>query len=157
MAISPLLVSKQLVHHFFSLQVYQLMQGSISSPDYRPLPGYQVTEFLEDNKVVLCDSAGNQETVKIFTAAVLIGSQPDLTFLPRKLRTLGIDVNKPVDCKVNPIHIEPFSHKCIRAHPGLYALGPLVGDNFVRFLQGGAVAIASHIFKESNLQNQNNI
>jgi hypothetical protein len=30
----------------------------------------------------------------------------------------------------------------------MYALGPLAGDNFVRFLQGGAVAIASHINKE---------
>lgn len=129
------------------------MQGLITSPEYRPLPGYQVTEFQEDNTVVLCDSTGNKETFKIFTAAVLIGSQPDLTFLPRKLRNLGVDVNKPVDCKVNPIQIDPFSHKCLRSPPGLYALGPLVGDNFVRFLQGGAVAIASHIFKESNLQN----
>ena len=26
-------------------------------------------------------------------------------------------------------------------------MGPLVGDNFVRFLQGGALAIASNIIK----------
>lgn len=30
---------------------------------------------------------------------------------------------------------------------GLYAMGPLVGDNFVRFLQGGALAITSNILK----------
>ena len=30
---------------------------------------------------------------------------------------------------------------------GLYAMGPLVGDNFVRFLQGGALAITSNIIK----------
>ncbi|KAL0274747.1 UNVERIFIED_CONTAM: hypothetical protein PYX00_002799 [Menopon gallinae] len=134
-------------------EVYQLMQGMTESPDYRSLPGYQVTEFFDDTTVRLTNSSGSPKTLKISAAAILIGSQPDLSFLPKKLRNLGIDVNKPVDCKVNPVHIDPFSYKCLRAHPGLYALGPLVGDNFVRFLQGGAVAIASHILKENNLQN----
>ena len=27
-------------------------------------------------------------------------------------------------------------------------MGPLVGDNFVRFLQGGALAISNHILKK---------
>lgn len=127
------------------------MQGLSSSPDYMPLPGYQVIEFCEDSFVCLSDSAGNQKELQIAAAAVLIGSQPDLSFLPPKLRNLGIDVNKPVDCKANPLMIEPFSYRCVRAPPGLYALGPLVGDNFVRFLQGGAIAIASHIYKENSL------
>lgn len=129
------------------------MQGITESPDYKSLPGYQVTEFFDDNTVQLSNSSGTPKTLKISAAAILIGSQPDLSFLPKKLRNLGIDVNKPVDCKVNPVHIDPFSYRCLRAHPGLYALGPLVGDNFVRFLQGGAVAIASHILKENTLQN----
>lgn len=32
-------------------------------------------------------------------------------------------------------------------HTGLYAMGPLVGENYVRFLGGGAFAISSHIIK----------
>lgn len=132
-------------------EVYQLMQGLSSSPDYTALPGYQVTEFCPDNYVCLADGEGNQKELSIVASAVLIGSQPDLSFLPPKLRNLGIDENKPVDCKANPIEIEPFSYRCMRAPHGLYALGPLVGDNFVRFLQGGAIAIASHIYKENSM------
>ena len=40
-------------------------------------------------------------------------------------------------------------------HRGLYAMGPLVGDNFVRFLQGGALGITSHILrKRKNLDDE---
>lgn len=126
------------------------MEGLDSRKDYHPLPGYQVSEFLKDNTVQLADSSGNVKSIKVFSVAILIGSHPDLFFLPKTLKNLGIDPNKPVDCKVNPIQIDPFSYKCVRAPPGLYALGPLVGDNFVRFLQGGAVAIAGHIFRDNN-------
>jgi hypothetical protein len=31
---------------------------------------------------------------------------------------------------------------------GVYAMGPLVGDNFVRFLQGGALAITADILRK---------
>jgi hypothetical protein len=27
-------------------------------------------------------------------------------------------------------------------------MGPIVGENFVRFLQGGALAITNHLFKQ---------
>lgn len=127
------------------------MQGLRSSPDYQPLPGHQVIEFCDDSYVSLSDLSGSKKSIQIAAAAVLIGSQPDLSFLPPKLRDLGIEPNKPVDCKANPLQIDPFTYRCTRAPPGLYALGPLVGDNFVRFLQGGAIAIASHIYKENSL------
>jgi len=130
------------------------MKGTATSPDYHALPGHQVLEFSEDNFVCLGDSEGHNKILEITAAAILIGSQPDLSFLPPKLRNLGIDMNKPVDCKVNPMHIEPFSYRCDRAPPGLYALGPLVGDNFVRFLQGGAIAVASFIYKENSLHQE---
>ena len=129
------------------------MEGSTTRKDYTPLPGYQVTEFGNDKTVKLSDCTGNVKIIKVSSVAILIGSQPDLNFLPKTLRNLGIDANKPIDCKTNPIQIEPFSYKCVRAPPGLYALGPLVGDNFVRFLQGGAVAVAGNIFKDNFYKN----
>ena len=46
-----------------------------------------------------------------------------------------------------PFFLDLFSHESIR-QPGIYAMGPLVGDNFVRFLQGGALAISNHILKK---------
>lgn len=45
--------------------------------------------------------------------------------------------------RTNPVDVDVFSHQCT-AVPGLYAMGPLIGDNFVRFIQGGALAITNH-------------
>lgn len=50
---------------------------------------------------------------------------------------LGEDPMKPVNCKSNPIFINKFTNEALRAPKGLYCVGPLVGDNFVRFIPGG--------------------
>ena len=66
--------------------------------------------------------------------AVCIGSHPDLSFLPPEMKldcNLGIIPGVPVDCKSNPVAIDTASHECIR-EPGLFALGPVAGENFVR-------------------------
>ena len=63
---------------------------------------------------------------------------------------LGRIVNKPIDSKSNPIEIDAITYEVIREpRKGLYALGPLVGDNFVRFLLGGAFGIVAHIVETS--------
>jgi hypothetical protein len=59
----------------------------------------------------------------------------------------GDDPKKPIDCKNNPIAVNKFSNELLD-HSGLFAMGPLVGDNFVRFISGGALTISSHIFSE---------
>jgi hypothetical protein len=72
--------------------------------------------------------------------AVLVGSAPDLSFLPRAVRdTLaaagpprqesaeGIKATHPVFVDVDPLSME------VQAVPSLFALGPLRGDNFARF------------------------
>jgi hypothetical protein len=59
----------------------------------------------------------------------------------------GEDPKKPVDCKNNPIAVNKFSNELLD-HKGVYAMGPIVGDNFVRFISGGALSISSHIFSE---------
>ncbi|GIY30690.1 oxidative stress-induced growth inhibitor 1 [Caerostris extrusa] len=71
-------------------------------------------------------------------------AHPDLSFLPNKDLDLCINPKKPIDCKKNPIDINLYSHESM-FHSGLFAVGPLVGDNFVRFVQGGSLAVASHI------------
>lgn len=44
--------------------------------------------------------------------------------------------------------MDPFTNNLVAAEgPGMYAMGPLVGENFVRFLKGGALAIASDLAK----------
>ncbi|CAG9793114.1 unnamed protein product [Diatraea saccharalis] len=60
----------------------------------------------------------------------------------------GIDTKKPVDGRSNPIAIDKSTHELLNAPKGIYALGPLTGDNFVRFIPGGALAIVTHIHRE---------
>ena len=61
---------------------------------------------------------------------------------------LGEDPTKPIDGKSNPIAVDKFSNQILRTPPGLYAMGPLVGDNFVRFIPGGALAITAALHKD---------
>lgn len=66
---------------------------------------------------------------------------------------LGEDPLKPIDCKTNPIAVHKYTNEVQRlAHgrSGLYAMGPLVGDNFVRFISGGALAITSALHREND-------
>lgn len=60
---------------------------------------------------------------------------------------LGENPKKAIDCKTNPIDVDKYTNEVLNAPKGLYALGPLVGDNFVRFIPGGALAITSALNK----------
>uniref|UniRef100_A0A182MY86 FAD/NAD(P)-binding domain-containing protein n=1 Tax=Anopheles dirus TaxID=7168 RepID=A0A182MY86_9DIPT len=63
---------------------------------------------------------------------------------------LGEDPAKPIDCKNNPIDVDKYTNAVLRtSHAGLYAMGPLVGDNFVRFIPGGALSITAALHKHT--------
>lgn len=61
----------------------------------------------------------------------------------------GVDPKKPVDGRNNPIAIDRTTHEILNAPRGMYALGPLTADNFVRFIPGGALAIVADIHKKN--------
>lgn len=61
----------------------------------------------------------------------------------------GVEMGKAVDGRGNPLAVYGDSHEARRVE-GVYALGPLTADNFMRFIPGGAVAIVSHIHKQRN-------
>lgn len=115
--------------------------GGLLSPDYTSFPEHCVVSFQPDMKCVL-QGNNSLKAFKISMALVLIGTNPNLCFLKGQGQYLGIDPTKPISCKQNPIEIHPYSFECTK-EPGLFAMGPLVGDNFVRFLKGGALGIAS--------------
>lgn len=130
-----------------------------SNVEYKPFPMHCVQEIRKNKEVVLANLIGADDTqittnttIKVSYVLVLIGMKPDLSFLkPKSLRNnLGIHPKKQIDTRSNPVFINPFTHECENV-PGLYALGPLVGDNFVRFVQGGALAITNHIWTHKNL------
>lgn len=60
----------------------------------------------------------------------------------------GEDPEKPIDVKNNPLAVNKFSNELLQV-PGIFALGPLVGDNFVRFIAGGALSITSSFHNET--------
>ncbi|KAM9062415.1 oxidative stress-induced growth inhibitor 1 [Sarcophilus harrisii] len=134
-------------------KVHQMMQEkSILSPTayrgYLSLPKHRPLLFQEDRQAVFQDQNGEHKLFRVSLVLVLIGSYPDLSFLANGGADLTVDPDQPLSPKRNPIDVDPFTYQSTRQR-GLYAIGPLVGDNFVRFLQGGALAVASSLLKEN--------
>lgn len=130
----------------------QLVPGNVSGsagmslfPNYTSFPEHCVLSFQPDMKCLL-QGNNSLKAFKISMGLVLIGTNPNLFFLKDQGQYLGQDPTKPVSCKQNPIDIHPYTFECTK-EPGLFAMGPLVGDNFVRFLKGGALGITTCLLK----------
>ncbi|XP_040890252.1 oxidative stress induced growth inhibitor 1 [Toxotes jaculatrix] len=137
-------------HHTTPLSSSSFSPSSSSPPypGYLSFPCHRVVEFRPDRKCVLESDSGQRTVVQVSKALVLIGAHPNLSFLGDNGRTFGINSEEPITCRRNPIEVDPFTNKVVAADgPGMYAMGPLVGENFVRFLKGGALAIASNLAK----------
>ena len=130
-------------------KVFSLMKGESTSPLYTPFPLHIVQSFGEDGSCVLYSKMNKDDTttVKISRAIVLIGSTADLSFLPSGLPPLGADEFEGISPKKNPMEIDPFSFESI-VQDSMFGMGPLVGDNFVRFALGGSLAITSKLWKD---------
>ncbi|MBN3305642.1 OSGI2 inhibitor, partial [Amia calva] len=131
------------VYHMMCSQTHSAPAGPF--PDYTSFPEHCVVSFQPDMKCIL-QSASDFKVFKISMALVLIGTHPNLFFLKDQGQYLGLDPSKSISCKQNPIDIHPFTFECTK-EANLFAMGPLVGDNFVRFLKGGALGIASCLTK----------
>ncbi len=128
--------------------VHQMMKTGSNKDGYQAFPVHAVVEFMEDNKVLIRGQRGSCDTiVEVSAVLVQIGSRPDLSFLPQQGRNLGIVPGMQISSKHNPIDVDPYTYQSVYEH-GLFAMGPLVGDNFVRFIRGGALGITSHIWRK---------
>ena len=116
------------------------------------------------DKTVKFHGEATKETLKVSYVLALVGARPNLDFLDVDAsddlqinsKDIGIIKETPIS-KNNPVDINIYTFESV-LHNGLYAMGPLVGDNFVRFLQGGALAITSHILKKQRKkENKNDI
>ena len=131
-------------------RVRQMIRGELPVKDvantlYTGYPKTQVVDICKNQECTLERANGTLFKVKVSYVLVLIGASPDLAFL-HNTQQLGIKSDNPVDCKRNPVDINPFSYEAVQ-EPGLFAIGPLAGDNFVRFGLGGSLGIANHFFK----------
>lgn len=133
------------------------------TPEYTSFPMHSVAEIRKNKEVILtnllkpddCSTLPCRTTVKVSYVLTLIGRRPELSFIkPKELRSqLPMFPETAINSRSNPLRIHPYTHECI-SQRNLYAMGPLVGDNFVRFVQGAALAIARDIIfkptRESN-------
>jgi len=119
---------------------------------YKAFPETEVAEVMSNRRVRL-KGPNTNELIQVSYVVVLIGASPDLNFLEEKGENLG-RLSGPID-RNNPIDIDVFTHESINV-PGLYAMGPLTGDNFVRFLQGGALAITSDVYHKKKTKKEKN-
>ncbi|XP_048211511.1 LOW QUALITY PROTEIN: oxidative stress-induced growth inhibitor 1 [Perognathus longimembris pacificus] len=135
-------------------KVHQMMrEQSIPSPQplrRLPQPPRSTARWLfkEGGQAVFRDPRGGQRVFGASLVLVLIGSHPDLSFLPGAGAHLAVDPTQPLSAKRNPLDVDPFTYQSTR-QAGLYALGPLAGDNFVRFVQGGALAAAGSLLSKA--------
>ncbi|KAJ7338980.1 hypothetical protein JRQ81_012882 [Phrynocephalus forsythii] len=148
----PNLIFKQLPKNIYPEyhKVYHMMctqsvtMAYTLHPGYTSFPEHQILSFQPDMKCVIQSVSGLKKILKFSVAVVLIGSHPNLCFLKDQGQGIGHNPNEPITCKGNPIEIDPYTYECTK-EPNLFAVGPLVGDNFVRFLKGGALGITQYL------------
>nr|XP_022339041.1 oxidative stress-induced growth inhibitor 2-like [Crassostrea virginica]XP_022339042.1 oxidative stress-induced growth inhibitor 2-like [Crassostrea virginica]XP_022339043.1 oxidative stress-induced growth inhibitor 2-like [Crassostrea virginica] len=134
--------------------IHSMMKGKTINPLYKAYPNHSLVELRDDNHVLIqTTSGGDILSMDAFCVAILIGACPNLSFLPDNGKNLGIIPRCAIDSKHNPIHVDPYSYQCV-AETGLYSMGPLVGDNFVRFGLGGSLGITNHLLLTKNKQIQ---
>jgi len=125
-----------------SIEVDRQMKGETverEHPRYQSYAQTVVKNISRDRRVTII-GPNTQTEMQVSYVLVLIGASPDLEFLNTEIQLGKVDKN-------NPIEIDAYTHESVNI-PGLFAMGPLTGDNFVRFLQGGALAISSFAHKQ---------
>ncbi|XP_065211519.1 oxidative stress-induced growth inhibitor 2-like [Planococcus citri] len=133
--------------------VYKMMKNENRPESYTALAQHIVLNIcrsIKGKRVRIMAPDGLSSWYKVSLMAVMVGYRPELNFLPPEFdngRTLGCYKSQPIDSNKNPIAVKPSTHEVVNSPKGLYAMGPLVGDNIVRVIPGGAVAIASHLIK----------
>ena len=128
------------------VKLFQMMRGKLHDPSYTPLPQHTVQEFSTAGVCTLCDNrTETTKNVTVSLALVLIGGQAQLDFLPECISCqLGLKPDQPIEPKKNPMDIDAYSFEA-EQFPSLFAMGPLAGDNFVRFVLGGAIGITKKL------------
>ena len=123
-----------------------LMKGTKTSPFYTPFSQHVVKEFNDNNSCVLMNlKNGDTVTLKVSRAVAMIGYAANLDYLPEEVKLhLLSDLSQPVHNKKNPLDVDLYSFQS-EVFPNLYALGPLTGDNFVRFVLGSGLGSAQNI------------
>jgi len=137
-------------------QLCELMKGATQSPLYEPLGGRLRSAVAEGLTCEIeLERGGEIVRRRADRVAVLIGSTPDLSFVDDAVLPSHSSGTEPIAdptsayadrVATHPVYVDtdPYTME-VRSAPGLYAVGPLRGDNFVRFLTADAWGIERHL------------
>eukprot|EP00118_Oscarella_pearsei_P006921 m.32392 g.32392 ORF g.32392 m.32392 type:complete len:505 (+) comp31647_c0_seq1:73-1587(+) len=132
-------------------KIFKLMQGKSNDRSSSRYKSYECCQLTSISKNKVCQvsklEGGIEAEEKVSAVFVLVGSSADLSFLPHELSEIGLDPQKPVNMK-NPAAVDPVTYQ-VQDTQNLFAVGPLVGDSFVRFGIGGALGVASTLVKRA--------
>ncbi|CAH1393296.1 unnamed protein product [Nezara viridula] len=130
-------------------KVHQMMKHNHGYPGYFAYGGSTVSDLQSNHAIINVPSHSKPIIVEFDVCAVLIGSHSDLSFLNNFTSGLELTRNeemREIDPKRNPVVVDPWTYETSRFKGiGLHAIGSLVGDIYVRYIPGGAVAAVSHI------------
>lgn len=127
----------------------QIEQNHLYEDEYYTLyDEYQVKYFKPNHSCIIqSNKCDNEKEIHFSYACVLIGYKINLNFLPDEMnKCLTFNGAKEIDTKDNPIYINQYTYETM-SYKNLFAMGPLVGDAFVRFGIGGSLAITNHLCK----------
>lgn len=133
----------------------KMMQGSVSDPRYTAKAEAQLQEILEDGTCIIKTNEGQERVEEVSVVALLLGAGPSLHFLPSSLRKAqrpepylprtradGQPSSHPYFLEVIPETLQLADAKTGQVlRQNVFALGPLRGDNFIRFLTGDAFVV----------------
>lgn len=103
-------------------------------------------EIRKDKECILKKVDGILFKQKVLNVFVLIGVMLDFLFL-YGIGGFGVNFVKNIDSKENLIYINFFSYEVVNEF-GLFVVGFLIGDNFVRFGIGGVLGIVNYFMRE---------
>eukprot|EP01062_Namystynia_karyoxenos_P023253 TRINITY_DN18951_c0_g1_i2.p1 TRINITY_DN18951_c0_g1~~TRINITY_DN18951_c0_g1_i2.p1 ORF type:complete len:525 (+),score=117.81 TRINITY_DN18951_c0_g1_i2:144-1577(+) len=147
-------------------QLIGLMTGTRSSDQYEIYPHSTVSSIAADGNCSITGPGGSR-TLRADRVSLLVGSDPDLELLPAELRarlppepimgltkTNGDPSTHPLWVPVDPGTFEARGADGAPLAAGLFAVGPLRGDNFVRFVVGDAYGVLRRLTAGAEQQPQ---
>lgn len=128
--------------------VFALMTGRTVDSCYHSYPEHVVKRFDKNKKCQLEKlDDGSMTMLECSMVFLLIGGLADLNFISPRIPVRGVDPQNPlIHPGHNPLSVDPYSF-AIDGVDNMYAIGSLVGDNFVRFVLGSALGVVNHLHK----------